>query len=78
MYILFNTYKASCLNVGSDMEKAFDCWLSSVVMYSEMGEKTVSEYREIFNKTRQCSTENIFLFNSDLYYLFKYRIRPLK
>lgn len=22
MYILFNTYKASCLNVGSDMEKA--------------------------------------------------------
>ena len=78
MYILFNAYKASCLNVGSDMEKAFDCWLSSVVMYSEMGEKTVSEYREIFNKTQQCSTENIFLFNSDLYYLFKYRIRPLK
>lgn len=78
MYILFNTYKASCLSVGSDMEKAFDCWLSSVVMYSEMGEKTVSEYREIFNKTQQCSTENIFLFNSDLYYLFKYRIRPLK
>ena len=36
------------------------------------------EYREIFNKTQQCSTENIFLFNSDLYYLFKYRIRPLK
>lgn len=78
MYILFNTYKGTCLSVGSDMEKAFDCWLSSVVMYSEMGEKTVSEYREIFNKTQQCSTENIFLFNSDLYYLFKYRIRPLK
>ena len=78
MYILFNTYKASCLNVGSYMEKAFDCLLSSVVMYRKKKKKTVSEYREIFNKTQQCSTENIFLFNSDLYYLFKYRIRPLK
>ena len=77
MYILFNSDNGTCFNISSGYG-AFDCWLSSVVMYSEMGEKTVSEYREIFNKTQQCSTENIFLFNSDLYYLFKYRIRPLK
>ena len=67
MYILFNFFNGACLNVGSDMEKAFDCFLAGAVVAGVNLTETVESYRETFRSTQCCSCEHVYLFNSKIY-----------
>ena len=67
MYILFNSWSGTCLNVGSDIDKAFDCFLAGAIIAGATLTETVEDYRNGFRSTQNCSYDNVYLFNSNMY-----------
>lgn len=67
MYILFNFFNGGCLNVGSDMEKAFDCFLAGTIMAGVNLTESIENYRDTFRTTQCCRCDNVYLFNSRIY-----------